>query len=270
MPEERLHACIYRVLRYTPNLVRDEWVNIGILIHDPTLKRLRVRLIEELNEFARLRRLHPSADENLLRALQAGLEAQVSEHIDDLPGYIAKLDQTLSNVLQLSPQKGVLTDDLEGELDRLYHDHVEPPRYRGTAAETANTRHGIRTRITQVFRSAGILPRMERGVRIDEFTYRGDPLRLDYSYRRNGTRGFVHALALSRDPAQAKVLAYTAGCIRAKLASSEFFAITEVEPRPLENDRHRFVLGLLADKDIPLVPVSELEELAKRLGPTLR
>jgi len=28
-------ACAYRVLRYTPNLVRDEWVNIGVLVFDP-------------------------------------------------------------------------------------------------------------------------------------------------------------------------------------------------------------------------------------------
>ena len=28
-------ACTYHVLRYTPNLVRDEWVNIGILLLIP-------------------------------------------------------------------------------------------------------------------------------------------------------------------------------------------------------------------------------------------
>jgi hypothetical protein len=28
------HAYTYRVLRYTPNLVRDEWVNIGVLVYD--------------------------------------------------------------------------------------------------------------------------------------------------------------------------------------------------------------------------------------------
>ena len=31
--EERAYA--YRILRYTPNLVRDEWENIGVLIFDP-------------------------------------------------------------------------------------------------------------------------------------------------------------------------------------------------------------------------------------------
>jgi Protein of unknown function (DUF3037) len=27
-------SCAYRILRYTPNLVRDEWVNIGVLLFD--------------------------------------------------------------------------------------------------------------------------------------------------------------------------------------------------------------------------------------------
>ncbi len=269
MPDERLHAYTYRVLRYTPNLVRDEWVNIGVVIHDPARKDFRVRLVEELNEFARIRRLHPTADENLLRALGDDFQAQLDAHRDDVSGYIAQLDQTLSNILQLSPQKGVLAEDLDAELDRLYRDHVEPPRYRGVAPEAANTPTGIRARITQVFRSAGILSRVEKRVPAAAFTYPGDPLRLDYSYRRNGTRGFVHALVLSRDPAQAKVLAYTAERIRAKLENAEFAAVTETRPLP-DNERHQFVARLLEDQGIELVPLSGLERFASRLKPTIQ
>jgi hypothetical protein len=267
MPEESLQTCAYQVVRYAPNLVRDEWVNIGVVLHDPAANRARVRIIEDQAEFNRVKRLHPLMDENMLRALQGDLEKQFAEHIGDLPGLLAKLDQTLSNLLQLSAQKGVLTQDAEAELDRLYRDHVEPPRFR--AAETANTRTGIRARMNEVFRGAGILRKMERSVRVDEFTFPGDPLRLDYRYRRNGTTGFVQALPLGRDPAQAKILAYTAEGIRAKLASSEFYAITEVEPKP-ENDRHRFVSGLLAENGISVMPMARLPELAQRLGPALR
>ncbi len=269
MPDERLHAYTYRVLRYTPNLVRDEWVNIGVVIHDPAGKDFRVRLVEELNEFARIRRLHPTADENLLRALRDDLQAQLDGHRDDLSAYIAQLDQTLSNVLQLSPQRGLLAEDLDAELDRLYRDYVEPPRFRGTAAEAANTPSGIRARITEVFRSAGILARVERRVPVAAFTYPGDPLRLDYSYRRNGAHGFVHALVLSRDPAQAKVLAYTAERIRAKLEKAEFAAVTETTPLP-DNERHQFVVRLLGDQGIELVPVAGLEGFVSRLKPTIQ
>lgn len=268
MPDERLHAYTYRVLRYTPNLVRDEWINIGVVIHDPAGKDFRVRLVEELNEFARIRKLHPSADENLLRALGDDFRTQFAAHRDDVSGYIAQLDETLSNILQLSPQKGVLAEDLDAELDRLYRDHVEPSRYRGIAAEAPNTPTGIRAQITQVFRGAGILARMEKRFPVAAFTYPGDPLRLDYSYRRDGTRGFVHALALSRDPGQAKGLAFTAERIRAKLDKSEFAAVTETAPLP-DNDRHQFVARLLEDQGIELVPLAGLAEFANRLRPTI-
>src|ERR1700739_4412381 len=49
----------YRVLRYTPNLVRDEWVNIGVLVFDPESGERRMRLIEEPEEYARVRRVSP-------------------------------------------------------------------------------------------------------------------------------------------------------------------------------------------------------------------
>jgi hypothetical protein len=135
--------------------------------------------------------------------------------------------------------------------------------------EDLSTRNGIRHRANQVFRTAGIWPRLERRLRVDEFTFEGDPLRMDYSYRRNGTRGFVQALPLNRDPGQAKVLAFTADAIRAKVSKSEFVAVTEVEPHPQDNARHRFVAGLLAEREIPVVPLARLAEWAYRLRPTL-
>src|SRR5260370_16987920 len=73
-PGER--ACAYRVLRYTPNLVRDEWVNIGVLLFDPGTGERRLRLIEEQDEYNRVRRLHPQADETLLRPLPDALEGR--------------------------------------------------------------------------------------------------------------------------------------------------------------------------------------------------
>jgi Protein of unknown function (DUF3037) len=80
MPEtltpQALRPCAYHVIRYTPNLVRDEWVNIGILLFDPATGRLLQRLVEEPAEFARIRRLHPTADEELLRRLSDDFASQ--------------------------------------------------------------------------------------------------------------------------------------------------------------------------------------------------
>jgi hypothetical protein len=269
MTEMNPNPFAYHIIRYTPNLIRDEWVNIGVVIHDPGAGRFRVRLIEEEAEYARVRRLHPTANEGLLRGVGPMLEDMLSGHNGDLAAWIAKLDRVLSNAVQFSPQTGLLAEDLDAELDRLYSNHVAPPRARESAATGAESRSGIRAKANQVFRITGLWPKLQRSVRVAEFTNEGDPLHLDYSYRRNGTVGFIHSLALTRDPAQAKVLAYTADAIRSRLEKTEFVAITEIEPQPQGNDRHKFVTGLLQEEDIKIVPLSRLPAWAHQLRPTV-
>jgi hypothetical protein len=279
MPNETRHTLRYRILRYTPNLVRDEWVNIGVFLEEipPAVSaeapqkegaRRALRLLEEASEFARVRRLHPSADENLLRALAPEFEARLHGAEAEVSAYLAKLDQALSNVLQFSPQRAVLAENFEAEMDRLYHEHVSvPSRARGGVVES--TKDWIRSRLNDIFRRRRILDKMERGVRVEEFTQPGDPFRIDYSYRYNGTRGYLHAVPLARDYSQAKVLAYTAERIRARAPHVEFSAITEVAPSP-ENSRHQFIMRLFEDQQIAILPLSRVEEFAESLRPRLR
>lgn len=258
MPETDLNAYSYWVVRYTPNLVRDEWLNVGVLLLDPARRRFEARFIEESGEFGRLRRLQPSSDESVLRALESHFETVV-RGAESPSAYLAKLGETLSNVVQLSPERGLLAADFDAELDRLYQQHVAPPRRVGAVSRlVANSRAWILARMGEVMRGAGLIGRLERRVRVGEFTYKGDPLRLDYAYRRNGTRGFVQALSLERDTSQAKALAFTSERIRQRLSSVEFTVITEALPVP-ENERHQFVAHLLGEQRIGIVPVAQLD-----------
>jgi Protein of unknown function (DUF3037) len=267
MPDER-QAWTYYVLRYTPNLVRDEWVNIGVLLHDPAGNRLRARLVEEESELGRIRRLQPAADQSLLRALPAHFDAEIGRHAEDYGGYLTRLDETLSNVLQLSPRHGLLAENFDAELDRLYQEYVVPPPSR-VAGWLESSRGSILKAARQVFQTAGILGRMKRRIPVEQFTHKGDPLQLDYGYQRNGTRGFVHAVSLGRDPNQAKGLAYTAGRVRARLPGCEFTALTEVQPET-ENPRHQFIAGLLHEQGIEPVSQARLADWVNRLRPELR
>jgi len=249
----------YRTLRYIPNLIRDEWVNIGVLLEDAGVRRA-IRLIEEDSEFARLRRLHPGTDDALLRSLAGEFEAQLPRPGEAAAEYLEKLEQTLSNAVQFSPVKAVMAEDFDAELDRLYHDHVAPPpRTRGIVE---STRGWIRARLNDVFRRRRV-PRLERNIRVEEFTQPGDPLRLDYGYT-NGARGYLQAVALGRDTAQAKVLAYTAERIRARIPDAEFTAITETEAAR-ENARHQFVVSLFGEQHIDIVPLNRVEKFAEDL-----
>ena len=275
LPGEK--ACAYRILRYTPNLVRDEWVNIGVLLYDPGSGERRLRLIEEQEEYNRVRRLHPQADETLLRALRDDLEDRFqSASANDSNGssahwqqLLGKWDDTLSNALQLAPQKGVFAADLDAELERLYADHVALQRAPGRLG-APGSRAQVRSYCSQVFRQARLWERIEKSVRASEFTFPGDPMRLDYGYRRNGTRGFVHSLSVTRAPADAKLFAYTAQHITAKARlKTEFAAVTDVALNA-ENDRHRFVRDTLREAGIEPVAMEGFAVWVAKLKPLLQ
>ena len=267
--DQSLGTCVYHVVRYQPNLIRDEWVNIGVLLLDPATGLVRQRWLEESADFARLRHMHPSADEELLMRLPGEFDRQFTGNRTDASGLLEKFDQTLSNAVQLSPRKGVLTADPDAEVERIFREQVEPVRDTRRGRIGIHSRSDLRAQAADYFRSEKILRLMQRGVRVEEFTSPGDPMRLDFSYRRNGTRGFVHAVALGRDPGQAKLLAFTAEAIREHTKSSEFLAITEREPAH-GNRRDQFVSGVLQDNGIRLLPLPELRKWAHEVAPALK
>jgi Protein of unknown function (DUF3037) len=259
---------VYHILRYTSDLIRDEWVNIGVLLYDPLTGALRLRLVEEQDEFRRIRRLQPAADEDVLREFRDHLEDRFVTFLRDvraeeghqagagqtLQTLVAKWNDTLSNGVQLAPQKGVYADDLDTELERLYAEHVAPPRAQ-VRVGAPGSRAVVRSYCSQVWRQARLWERIEKAVRASEYTFPGDPMRLDYCYRRNGTRGFVQTLSVSRSPADCKLFAYTAERIarRAPFAS-EFLAVTDVALQQ-ENERHCFVRDTLREARIETVPM---------------
>ncbi len=264
MPETDLKTYSYWVVRYTPNLIRDEWLNIGVLLLDSEGRRLESRFIEENAEYARVRRLHPNSDEVVLRALARHFPS-VAGGAEEPAAYLAKLGETLSNAIELSSEHGVLAASFDEELDRLYQQHVAPPRRFGALGRfVENSRAWILARANDAFRAAGLAGMLDRRVPVGDYTYPGDPLRLDYAYRRNGTRGFLHALSLERDAGQAKAIAYTAERIRLRLAATDFTVITEKPPQP-DNNRHRFVAEMFRDQGIGLVPLPQLEPWANEL-----
>jgi Protein of unknown function (DUF3037) len=281
MPDENLKSCAYHVVRYQPNLIRDEWVNIGVLLlipgNDPRsgpgeasgAGRVRQRWLEEPSDLVRLRRMHPAADEELLLALPGEFERQFAGREMPAAAILEKFNDTLSNAVQLAPRKGLLSRDPDAELDRLFREQVEPLREPRRGPAEIRTRSDVRARAADYFRSEKILRLMQRGVRVDEFTAPGDPMRLDFSYRYNGTRGFLHSIALGRDPGQAKLLAYTATAIREHLGHSEFLAVTEREPAR-GNARDQFVSEILKESDVRVVPLGELRKWAHEVAPVLK
>jgi Protein of unknown function (DUF3037) len=275
---------VYHVLRYTSDLVRDEWVNIGVLLFDPLTGALRLRLIEEQDEYARIRRLQPRADEDVLRGFRDHLEDRFAAFMrnrrteqdetlpvgEELQRLLENWNNTLSNGLQLAPQKGVYADDMDIELERLYTEHVAPRR-KVNRVGAPGSRAMIRDYCSQVWKAAGLWDRIQKSVRVTEFTFPGDPMRIDYCYRRNGKRGFVQTLSVSRAPADCKLYAYTAARIAARAPfASEFAAVTDVPLLVRENERHRFVHDTLRDAGIEPIGTDHFATWVPKLKPMIQ
>ena len=167
MPDELLQPCAYHVVRYQPNLIRDEWVNIGVLLLDPASGRVRQRWLEEPADFARLRRLHPAANEELLLHLPAEFDRQFAGRELDAEAILAKFDETLSNAVQLSPRKGLLARDPDAELDRIFQEQVEPLREARRGAADIRTRSDLRAHVAARANLARAAPRFPQ--RLDLF-----------------------------------------------------------------------------------------------------
>jgi len=95
-------------------------------------------------------------------------------------------------------------------------------------------------------------------------------MRLDYSYRRNGTRGFIQTLSVSRAPGDAKGIAHTFEAITAKSTlKTEFAAITDIALTD-QNDRDRFVNRTLRDAGIEPVPLDHFAVWVAKLKPMIQ
>ena len=269
----------YRVLRYSPNLVRDEWVNIGVLLFDPRTGERRLRLMEEPEEYNRVKRLHRDLDEAVLRDLRGGLEERFAAANGNGTGtngqgaaleqLLKKWDEVLSNSVQLAPAKGVISSDLDAELERLYGDHVAVPRQSGRVG-APGSRPQMRAYCQQVLRQARLWDQVQKFVPVAGYTFPGDPLKIDYGYRRNGTLGFLHTLSVTRAPGAAKELAYTAQRIAAKAAlQTEFAAITDIQ-LDREKERDHFVQSTLRDAGVEPIALPQFAVWVARLKATMQ
>jgi hypothetical protein len=261
MSEPERNTFEYRILRYAPNLLRDEWVNIGVLLESAGGGQRAIRLLDE-EHLPRVRRLHPEADLDLLRALPQEFTSRLAGPADAVAKDLARWNDTLSNALQFGPVKGLLAENFDAELARLYDEQVgPPPRARGGFAESA--RSWIRSKLRDVFRRHRILDKMKANVRVEEFTHPGDTFKFDYAYR-NGVQGYLQSVLLSRDLLQCKALTYTAEHIRRKDPAAQFTALTDAEPS-VSNVKQQFIVRLLEEQQVRIVPMNRVEMFAEDL-----
>ncbi len=255
------------LVRYVPDAIKEEFANIGVIVIDGA-GALQVRFTKD---WRRVRCLDPAADLGVLQELEADLNAQLTRGVLDRDTLLAKLQDYLSNAVQLTAPKGCLTQDPAQELQSLVQMYLE--RRRAGSRETSG-RQVILGQMKEAFQVAGVWALMKKKIAAAQYTHKGDPLKIDCGYQPNGVIKMFHAVSLESDVDAAKVLAFTwpdirDGIARVEKAKSELTAI--IEPDLDRSDEAiLFALATLQRNTITVATTNELPRLAETARLELR
>jgi hypothetical protein len=282
---ERL-PCEFFLLRYVPDVVKGEFVNIGVLLREAagagsrsqteTRARAEVRFTRD---WTRVRCMDADADVGLLEALEQEIAGRLRTSVcaRDPKSVMEVLEDTLSNSVQMSEARATLAENLATEMEQLMRMYVEPMKVVRTRARSG--RALIAGALRTEFERAGVWALMRKRIAAASYTRPGDPLKIDCGYKvmsqapnADQIVRLFQAVSLDSDLESAKVLAYSApqlreGVDRVEGARLELTAV--VEPlRSLSDgddevgERYRFGLETMERQAIRVITLNDLARAA--------
>jgi Protein of unknown function (DUF3037) len=272
--------CEFQLIRYVPDPVRNEFVNIGVLLRAVEGGQSMLRFTRD---WGRVRCLDPDADTQMLEAL----EIEVGQRLESQPAnhprpITAVLEESLSNGVQISESKAYLAETFLAGLEDLMDRYVDTPRRE--RSQRRGGRAALQTAMRTRFEEVGVWNLMRKQIAAATYTKPGDPLRIDCGYRPNGLLRMFQAISLETDGDDAKLLAFSAlslidGVKRVEHAELELTAIVEpirqgeTESENLSEDRvvqYRFAVEIMEEHTIRVMTSSDLPRIAETARRELR
>jgi hypothetical protein len=259
MSENRQYE--FFLLRYVPDAVKNEFVNIGVVLVEHDSSYAEVRLT---GDWRRVRCLDPNADIELLEGLERDIRTQLAKS-DSRAQLITRLHDSFSNLVQVTEAKGCLGDEPALQLETLARMYLQ------TAGAGARREIGERQRIVTAMRGAfdqaGVWKLMRQDIRAAEYTHAGDPLKIDCGYRPNGVIKMFQGMALKNGIDAAKVLAFSYPQIEDGIKKKEAAGcnLTAVVEGDLDrgDEAVAFALVMLEQSRIGVATVEEMPRFAE-------
>ncbi len=292
--------CEFRLLRYVPDTVRNEYVHIGVILREaaaeeqPGLSEVRFT-----HDWRRVKCLDPDADTALLESMEGELRRRLgdSSRNKEHAGKLMRiLEESLSLNIQMTEPKAYLAESMPAGMEELMRLYVEAPARERVSRLSG--RAAIHAHMRSEFERAGVWDLLRKRIAAAEYTRAGDPLRIDVGYRPNGLVRMFHAVSL--DPRidsigggrvaagatagleMAKVLAFSAAALRTGVervekAELELTAViepaarlgaTDDEPERLE--MYRFGVETMEEHQIRVLTTSDMERVAETARRELR
>lgn len=258
------HKLRFCLLRYTPNAVQGEFVNLGVLLLDD-LEDGTYADVRFARTWDRVLCADPDADVEVLEALQREIRARLT-NVPDRPALMKLLNESFSNVIQISEFQSFTGAEPAAELETLAKTYLEHPRPAAKRPTAGRTR--LYTAMRTAFEQSGVWDLMTKEIRAEQYTWPGDPLVLDCAYEHENTINFFQAVSLARGVQDAKALAFSypaliAGISTKQNRQTQLTAIVETDLDPDRPDI-AFALSRLQDLGVTIGLERQLPSIADR------
>jgi hypothetical protein len=258
------------LLRYVPNVVRGEFVNIGLLLFEPQPNGFGFAEVRMTSDWRRAICMDRQIDIDVLQALEADVRMRL-RHSQDVGSLLHKLEDSFANLIQISPRQPCLAAEPTQELETLCSLYLEEPKLEALPA--ANRQKGERAvilaQIKDAFTRAGIWALIGTQIPAAKYTEKkGDPLIFDFGYKVQGEVRFFQSVPLRASINQALVLANRfpriAECMVNKVQQNA--QLTAVIADDLDRKRPdiEFALDAFNENKVLVATTSDMPSIAER------
>jgi Protein of unknown function (DUF3037) len=256
------------LLRYVPNVAREEFVNIGLVMTESGGDGGGFAGVHFTADWRRARCLDPNIDVEMLEALGREMERRLKD-IRQRALLLREMMDSYSNTLQLSPIRQCVAENPAEELKDLAKKLVEMPTIWIPSKEIPTNKVGrkwIHAGMIEAFVTAGVWKSLVKDFPASTYTNPVDDCVLDFAYPLGDELKVFHAVSLAAVGPETRMfplrVAKIAPRMREKKVLPTFTAV--VEDQFDEDDKAvKLVLAFMDDEKIRVARLKEMPMIAE-------
>ncbi|MGC1434330.1 MAG: DUF3037 domain-containing protein [Terriglobales bacterium] len=262
----------FYLLRYVPYVVSGDSVSIGVLLVEPRLDGFGFADVGMTSDWRRVYCLDRQVDIEVLQGLETYIRMQL-HHSQDVGLLLHKLEDSFSNLVQMSPREVCLAEDPARELKTLCSIYLEEQLSKKVprAARPKGERAVIYGQMKDALTRAGVWALGLEHISAGQYTKKkNDPVFFDFGYVVGSEVRFFQAVPLKTNSNQtlavnlASRFPKIADCIYTEThASAQLTAI-------VADDLHRthpdieFALDIFKENQVQLATAADMPSIAER------
>lgn len=252
------------LLRYVPDAVKGEFVNFGLVFIETSSVGAGFADVRFTQDWRRLLCLDPKADLDVLQAIERDILQRVVE-VRNCEEIMRVLNDSFSNVIQLSGAQGCLTDDPVKEIEEMAGYYLESAKL--VRSREVSAREKIAQAMRDAWESEGISWKL-KPFPVAHYTKPGDKFVFDFGYFLGNEIKLFQAVSLRARVDNAVKLAARYPKIAEAMRSHEKFPVMPTLTAIVDDDLNTqkeeigFALGMMRESDIQVSEVREMPRIA--------